>query len=269
MNSLILLFSIKNFLIRIWQNRQTLWLMIERDFKNRYVGSFAGMLWSVIHPLMLVFVYTLIFSLIFGRNIGKTPFALWLFCALLPWIMFAEIVRGSAGVLEKNRSLITKTPFHSEILPLVVIGAAVTGHLIGFGVLIALLLLCKQSIGLWAFSIPFYLLCLIFFSLGLSWLVAALNVFIKDVVQIVNVIIQFWFYLCPIIYPVRIIPEQYHFLLRLNPMYFITEGYRRALLNNQGFPLIDFLCFSSITLFLLFIGAWTFRRLKGQFAEVL
>ena len=269
MNNLALLFSTRNFLFRIWQHSGTLWLMIERDFKSRYVGSFAGILWSIIHPLMLVFVYTLIFSLIFGRRIGETPFALWLFCALLPWIMFTEIVKGSAGVIEKNKNLITKTPFHSEILPLVVIGAAVTGHLIGFGVLITLLLLCKQSIGLYALTIPFYLLCLILFSLGLSWIVAALNVFIKDIGQAINVILQLWFYLCPIIYPARIIPEQYHFFLRLNPMYFITEGYRRALLNNQGIPVVDFLYFLAITLLLLFIGGWTFRRLKGQFAEVL
>lgn len=269
MKKLTFLFSTKNFLFRIWQHRNTLWLMIERDFKSRYVGSFAGILWSIIHPLMLVFVYTLIFSLIFGRRIGETPFALWLFCALLPWIMFTEIVKGSAGVIEKNKNLITKTSFHSEILPLVVIGAAVTGHLIGFGVLISLLILCGQSIGLYMLTIPFYLLCLILFSLGLSWIVAALNVFIKDIGQAVNVVLQLWFYLCPIIYPASIIPEKYYFMLRLNPMYFITEGYRNALLNNKGIPVIDSLYFLGITLLLLFIGGWTFRRLKGQFAEIL
>lgn len=269
MYNLTLLSSTRNFLFRIWQHRNTLWLMIERDFKSRYVGSFAGILWSIIHPLMLVAVYTLIFSLIFGRRIGETPFALWLFCALLPWIMFTEIIKGSAGVIEKNKNLITKTSFHSEILPFVVIGTALTGHLIGFCVLLFLLLLCGQSIGLYAFTIPFYLLCLALFSLGLSWIVAALNVFIKDIGQAINVILQLWFYLCPIIYPAKIIPEKYHFLLRLNPMYFITEGYRNALLNNQGICLIDSVYFLGITLLLLFIGGWTFRRLKGQFAEVL
>ena len=243
--------------------------MVERDFKARYVGSFAGVFWAVIHPLMLVFVYTLIFSLIFGRKIGETPFALWLFCALLPWIMFTEIVKNSCGVIEKNKNLVTKTPFRSEILPLVVIGSALTGHLIGFGVLLVLLLLCKQWIGWYALTIFMYLPCLMLFSLGLSWLVASVNVFARDVGQTVTIVLQLWFYLCPILYPARIIPEQYQFLLRLNPMYFVTEGYRRALLDNQGPSLVDAVYFLVITLVLLFIGGWVFRRLKGQFAEVL
>lgn len=243
--------------------------MVERDFRARYVGSFGGVFWAVIHPLMLVFVYTLIFSLIFGRTIGDTPFALWLFCALLPWIMFTEIVKSSCGVIEKNKNLVTKTPFRSEILPLVVIGSALTGHLIGFGVLMVLLLLCKQWIGWYALTLFFYLPCLMLFSLGLSWLVASVNVFARDVGQTVAIVLQLWFYLCPIIYPASLIPKNYQFLLRLNPMYFITEGYRRALLDNQGIPVVDTIYFLGITLILLFLGGWTFRRLKGQFAEVL
>ncbi len=259
----------KNFLGRIWSNRQTLWLMIERDFKSRYVGSAAGLAWSILHPLLKVGIYTLIFSLVFGRRVGDVPFSLWLFCALLPWLMFSEILNNSIGIIEKHRSLITKTPFHSEILPLVVIGASATSHLIGFGVLVVVLLLCQQSIGLFALTLPFYLLCLVFLSLGLSWLIASLNVFIKDVGQIVGVVLQLWFYLCPIIYPATIIPQKYHFLMRLNPVYFITEGYRRALLYNEGVPLVDFLCFAGFCVSMLFLGGWVFRRLKSQFAEVL
>lgn len=243
--------------------------MIERDFKARYVGSMAGILWSIIHPLMMVLIYSLVFSYIFGREIGETPFSLWLFCALLPWLMFSEIVRNSTGILEKNKNLVTKTPFHSEILPLVVVGSALTGHLIGLSVLLILLLICKQSIGVFALLIPFYTICLILFALGLSWLVSALNVFIKDVSQIVSLILQLWFYLCPIVYPAEIFPPKLLNLLRLNPMYFITEGYRRSLLNNQGILAVDFLCFFCITIFFLLAGGWIFRRLKGQFAEVL
>ena len=253
----------------MWHTRQSLWMMIERDFKARYIGSVAGMLWSIIHPLMMVIIYSLVFSLIFGRKIGDTPFSLWLFCALLPWIMFSEIVKNSTGIIEKNANLITKTPFHSEVLPLVVIGSALTGHIIGFAVLIFLLLICKQSIGLGILLIPFYTGCLILFSLGLSWLVSALNVFIKDIAQIFNVILQLWFYLCPIIYPASIIPKKYLFLLKLNPMYFITEGYRRSILENKGILAVDCLLFFCITIFMLFLGGWVFRRLKVQFAEVL
>lgn len=259
----------KNFIFRIWTHRQTLWLMIERDFKARYIGSVAGILWSIFHPLLMVAIYTLIFSLIFGRRIGQTPFSLWLFCGLLPWMMFSEILINAAGIIEKNKNLITKTPFHSEILPIVVIGASFTGHLIGFFLLIILLFVTGQPIGLFALTIPFYLICLIMFSLGLSWLISSLNVFIRDIGQMVVVVLRLWFYLCPIIYPSNIIPEKYQYLMRLNPMYFITEGYRRALLYNQGIPVLDFVYFILFTMIVLFAGGWTFRRLKTQFAEVL
>lgn len=263
------LYSTTNFVSRIWQHRNTLWLMVERDFRSRYVGSFAGLFWAVIHPLMQVFVYTLIFSMIFGRTIGDAPFSLWLFCALLPWIMFSEIVKNSCGVIEKNKNLVTKTPFRSEILPLVVIGSALTGHLIGIGVLVILLVLCGQPFAMEAFTILFYLPCLMLFSLGFSWLVASLNVFVKDVSQTISVALQLWFYLCPIIYPSSIIPEKYRYLLKLNPICFVTEGYRRALISHQGVAMEDFFFFGAFTLILLFAGAWTFRRLKGQFSEVL
>lgn len=243
--------------------------MIERNFRARYVGSFGGLFWAILQPLLQVLIYTLIFSLVFGRRIGDTPFALWLFCALLPWLMFNEIVKSSCGVIEQNKNLVTKTPFRSEILPLVVIGSALTGHLVGLGVLLSLLLLCRQPFAVQALTILFYLPCLMLFSLGLSWIVASVNVFVKDVSQSITVLLRLWFYLCAIIYPSTIIPEKYRFLLKLNPMYFITEGYRRALLSHQGIVVIDFIYFFCITLVLLFAGAWTFRRLKGQFAEVL
>ncbi len=264
-----LLKTAKNFIGSIWSNRQALWMLIERDFKSKYVGSAAGLVWSVLHPLLMVGVYSLIFSLIFGRTIGETPFSLWLFCALLPWMMFSEVLRSSTGIIERHKNLITKTPFHSEILPLVVIGASTTGHLIGSGVLLALLVIFRQPIGLFALTLPLYLICLIFFSLGLSWLISSLNVFFRDTSQIINVVLQLWFYSCPIVYPPTIIPDSFQFLLKLNPVYFVIEGYRRALLYNEGVPLIDFTIFCGFCFSFLFLGGWVFRRLKSQFAEVL
>jgi len=261
--------SIKNFLHRVRQSRQPLFFLIERDFRARYTGSAAGVIWSLILPLMMVGVYSLIFSLVFGRRIGNTPFALWLFCGLLPWMTFSEIVKASAGIIEKYRSLVTKTSFQPEILVLVVIGAAVTSHVMGFAVLLALLLLVKQTMGLLILTIPLYLACLVFFSLGLGWLVSSLNVFLKDVGQAIGVVLQLWFYLTPILYPSSVIPEKFRPLLSLNPLYFITEGYRRGLLANEGVVVHDLVVFSCLTIGALMMGGYVFRRLKGQFTEVL
>lgn len=264
-----MLVSVKNIISRVWASRMMLVMMVERDFKARYIGSIGGVLWSIINPIIMVSIYSLVFSLIFGRTIGNTPFSLWLFCALLPWMMFNEIVKGSVGLIQKHKNLITKTPFQSEILSFVLIGTSFTGHIIGFGVLMLILFIFKQPIGICVLTIPFYLVCLSIFSLGLSWLVSALNVYLKDIGQIINSVLQLWFYLCPIIYPASIIPEKYHFFLRLNPMYFITEGYRRALIYNVWIPWLDFIFFMVLTILFLILGGWTFRRLKWQFAEVI
>ncbi|HDM10801.1 MAG: ABC transporter permease [Deltaproteobacteria bacterium] len=261
--------SLKNFVVRVSSSRQPLFFLIERDFRARYMGSAAGVVWSVLHPLMMVGVYTLIFSLVFGRNIGDTPFALWLFCALLPWTTFSEIVKSSAGVIERYRNLVTKTSFYPEVLVLVVVGTAITNHIIGLGVLLALLLAVKHTLGIFSLTILFYLVCLILLSLGIGWLVSSVNVFLKDVGQAIGVVLQLWFYLTPIVYPSRIIPSKYHFLLSFNPMYFITEGYRRALLSNHGVVKLDFAVFLLVTICFLMIGGFVFRRLKAQFTEVL
>ncbi len=244
-------------------------MLVERDFKSRYVGSMGGLAWSILNPLLQVAIYSLIFSLVFGRTILGAPFTLWLFAGLLPWITFAEVIKNSAGSLEKNRNLITKTPFPAEILSLVTIGTAFTAHVVGFLVLLGLLLVFHHPPGAAAATLPFYAVCLAAFSLGLSWLVAALNVFVRDTAQVMNLVLQLWFYLCPIIYPLSIIPESYRFLLRLNPLVFITEGYRRALIENRGIPLADMAYFLLVTFVFLVLGGWMFRRLKGQFPEVL
>jgi len=244
-------------------------MLVERDFRSRYVGSMGGLAWSILNPLLQVAIYSLIFSLVFGRTVGGAPFALWLFAGLLPWITFADILKNSAGSLEKNRNLITKTPFPAEILSIVTIGTAFTAHVIGFFVLLVLLLVFHHPPGIAAVTLPLYALCLALFSLGLSWLVAALNVFVRDTAQMVTLVLQLWFYLCPIIYPLSVIPESYRFLLRLNPLVFITEGYRRALIENRGVPLTDMAYFLLFALVLLVLGGWMFRRLKGQFPEVL
>jgi ABC-type polysaccharide/polyol phosphate export permease len=139
----------------------------------------------------------------------------------------------------------------------------------GFAVLLALLLLVNQTMGLLILTVPFYLACLVFFSLGLGWLVSSLNVFLKDVGQAIGVILQLWFYLTPIIYPSSIIPEKFRALLCLNPLYFVTEGYRRGLLSNEGVVVHDLVVFSCLTIGCLMMGGYVFRRLKGQFTEVL
>ncbi|MBI5558035.1 MAG: ABC transporter permease [Deltaproteobacteria bacterium] len=250
-------------------HRHTLFLMIERDFKTRYVQSVGGVFWAFLNPLLLVLVYSLIFSLVFSREVGDVPFSLWLFSALLPWLFFSDVLKNAVTILEKNKNLIIKSPFQPELLSLVVIGAGLVGHLAGIGIILLLLLLFGHFPGVCVLTLLFYTVCLLFFCLGLSWIVSALYLFVRDIGQFIHVILQLWFYLCPIVYPDTIIPEKYVFLYRLNPMYFIVQGYRRALIYNQSIVWVDFFIFAGWACLFLLAGSFIFGRLKNQFAEML
>ncbi|MFZ5765119.1 MAG: ABC transporter permease [Thermodesulfobacteriota bacterium] len=250
-------------------HRQTLQLMIERDFRTRYVQSIGGMLWAFANPLLLVLVYTLIFSLVFRREAGEAPFALWLFAGLLPWLFFSEVLKNAVTVIEKNKNLVVKTPFQPELLSLVVIGAALVGHAAGVAILLLLLLATGHPPGIGILVLPFYTMALVAFSLGLSWIISSLYLFVRDIGQVVQLLLQLWFYLCPIVYPASIIPEKYRFLYSLNPMYFIIRGYRQALVEANNIVGGDVLLFLGWTGAALLIGAFVFGRLKNQFVEML
>lgn len=251
------------------RHRHTLYLMIERDFRTRYVQSIGGIFWAFLSPLLLVLVYSLIFSLIFSRQVSEVPFSLWLFSALLPWLFFSEVLKNSVTIIEKNKNLVIKSPFQPELLSLVVLGAGLVGHLAGIGIMLILLLITGHFPGLNGLTFIFYLGCMMIFSLGLSWMISSLYLFVRDIGQFIHILLQLWFYLCPIVYPASIIPEKYQFLYRLNPMYFIVEGYRRALINNEFIVFSDFVVFVGWTAFFLVSGSFVFARLKNQFVEML
>jgi lipopolysaccharide transport system permease protein/teichoic acid transport system permease protein len=254
---------------KLWQYRTTLSLLVVRDIQNRFVGSLGGMVWTVLHPLLLVATYSLIFSHVFGRTMRDVPFAIWLFSALLPWITFNEALRSATNCLQRYHNLIKKTPLPSELLVLVPIGAAGITHAVGLCVLIVLILGFGPSLTPTALLIPGYLVCLGLLCLGLGWLLASLNVFFRDVFQILNVILNVWFYLTPIIYPLKVLPESYRVWMAWNPMFFITEGYRLSLLYGEHPPWSVAGPFCLWSLIFLGVGGMLFRRLKRHFPEVL
>ena len=251
------------------KHRQTLKLMIERDFRNRYVQSIGGVVWAFLNPLLLVLVYSLIFSLIFSREVRDVPFSLWLFSALLPWLFFSEILKNSVTVIEKNKNLVVKSPFQPELLSIVVIGSGLVGHVPSIGIILILLLLAGHPPGIAALTVVFYSVCLIIFSIGISWIISSLYLFVRDIGQLIHILLQLWFYLCPIVYPESIIPVKFKSIYHLNPMYFIVQGYRRALIYNEHIVSGDLFIFICWSFFFLLAGSFIFGRLKKQFVEML
>ncbi|MEW5974428.1 MAG: ABC transporter permease [Acidobacteriota bacterium] len=262
-----------NFARKIIQHRGLIRNMVMRDLKSRYVGSAMGFFWSVIHPLVLLISYTFVFSVVLkqplGPEAGTTSFAVYLFCGILPWLVFQETLTRSSNVLVDHANLITKTLFPAEILPVSILLANLVNHLIGVGIFLVVVLIYQQSISLLLLLVPVYLLALLLFSLGLSWFVSSVQVFMRDTAQIVTVILTFWFWFTPIFFPESRLPAQFAFLMRLNPLAEVVIAYRKCFLSFE-FPSLYGLLFLYGMAILTFVsGGLFFRYTKRSFADVL
>lgn len=264
--------SITNYLKLIYSYRFIIVAMALQEIKKRYAGTVSGFLWTVIHPLMIIVVFWFVFSLGFKvKPMGDIPFIVVFCCGLTPWTIFSESLMMSSNAIIGNPHLVSKTVFPTGILPLIVIVANLISHGIMLIVLILLLVFNNISLSFWNFQVLYYLFALVSFSLGISWFVAAVNVFYRDVAQILSVILNVWFWSIPIVWPIDMLPEKYHFIIKLNPMYYIIEGYRASFIYHQPFwdSYLLGTYFWIICFFSLLTGAVIFKKLKPEFAEVL
>jgi len=257
----------------VYHNGYMIKSMVIRDIKARYVGSLLGIFWSIIHPLTQLIIYYFVFSVVLkiklGPEYGGTSYALWLVSGLLPWIFFAEVLNRSPRAVLEQSSLITKTPFPSEILPLTQLLSATINHLIGVIIFMVFLVLLGNGISLKIFLIFPLLLFTGMFALGISWILSSINVFFRDIGQIIGVFVNIWFFLTPIIYPRHLIPEDLQVIYGLNPILYNIEGYRAAFLGTTSIDIfgIAYLIFASLITFTL--GGLIFKKLKPAFADVL
>jgi len=246
-----------NFLRMVYQNRYMIQSMVIRDIRARYIGSFLGVFWSIIHPLTQLMIYYFIFSVVLKIKLGAeyegTNFAIWLVSGLLPWIFFAEVVNRSPQAVLEQSSLIAKTVFPSEVLSLTHLLSAIINHFIGVIIFVVFLLLLGYGINLKIFLIFPFLLFTGMFALGISWILSSLNVFFRDIGQIIGVFVNIWFFLTPIIYPRYLIPDGLQGLYGLNPILYTIEGYRTAFLGTISIGVVGttYLILASLTTFAL------------------
>ncbi len=260
-----------NFFRKILLQRHLIWNFVLRDLKTRYVGSFMGLFWSVIHPLVLLISYTFVFSVIFQVRPGlKTidNFALFAFCGMLPWLYFQDtVVRSCTSVIDQSH-LIRKTLFPSEILPITVALSNLVTHVVGFAIL--LVALTAYGVLGWAsLLVPAYLFLLLLLAVGLGWLVASLQVFLRDTAQVLSVVMIFWFWFTPIFYQVEHVPSPYRSAIQLNPLTHVVEGYRKLLLENTLPDAHSFLVLLLFSVAVFGFGGFVFRNTKREFVDVL
>ena len=267
---------LSNFVHKIWLQHDLIRNFVVRDLRARYIGSFMGFFWSVIHPLVLLASYAFVFMVIFGATApadsGTNNFPLFLFCGILPWLFFQDTLQRSSTVIIENANLISKTVFPTEILPLTVLLAGLVNHLIGFAILLGIILFVLGKISVFILMIPVYLAVLMLFTLGLAWFVSSLNVFIRDISQVLTVILTFWFWFTPIFYSYSRIPEKYakySSFLRWNPLANTVTGYRDCLLGMR-MPDLKLLGLHALAAAAVFVaGGLFFRYIKREFVDVL
>ncbi len=256
----------------LWDRRRLIGSMASREVRAQYVGSSLGLLWTVIHPVVMITVFWFVFSIGFkAKPLNDVPFVVWLTAGLAPWYFFSEIVSGSTGLVVANAHLVKRTIFYPQILPIVKILAALVTHVVFLLVLLCLIFFQHQPFLFSFFQIFDYLGCLVALALGLSWATSALNVFLRDISQLVTVALQVGFWVTPIFWDIQMMPARVQWFLKLNPVYYIIQGYRDSFISSTPFwhhPLYT-LYFWCITGVVLVGGAMIFKRLKPQFSDVL
>jgi lipopolysaccharide transport system permease protein/teichoic acid transport system permease protein len=203
--------------------------------------------------------------------VKNVPFVVWLTTGLAPWFFLADSVAGNTGIIVQNSFLVKKVVFRVSILPIVKTVSSFIIHLIFLGLLTILLLSKGLPFSFWWFQVFYYTFALIVFILGLSWLTSSLNVFVRDVSQVINIVLQFGFWATPIFWNIRMIPKKYHFFIKLNPIYYVVQGYRESLIYHSPFWIHWELSlyFWSVTISVVLLGIMTFKKLRPHFADVL
>lgn len=220
----------------------------------------------------MILVFWFIFSVGFRvKPSGDVPFVVWLAAGMAAWFVFAEIVSRSGTLVVSSANLVKKTLFPSEILPIVLVITALFSHVIFVLILIGLLFFQDMPFSLYYFQAFYYLLCLTVLAVGLAWSISAVNVFVRDVNHLVGVVMQVGFWGTPIFWDSTIMSEKIQLILKINPMFYVVQGYRDSFIHFVPFWHHPYqsLYFWTLTLLTLVVGSYVFLKLKPQFADVL
>ncbi len=261
-----------NFLKAIFQNRTLLWSLTKNDFKQRYLGNLLGITWAFIQPTVTILILWAVFQVGFkAQPVDNFPFILWLITGMIPWFFFAEGLSSGTNSIVANNFLVKKVVFRVSLLPMVPLLSALVIHAFFILFMFGMYIYYGHSPEIYWLQIPYYLFATIVLLLGLSWLTSSIVVFFKDIGQIVAMIIQFGFWLTPIFWSMKMVPEKYQWIIELNPMVYIIRGYRESMIYQQWFwnDLNMTIYFWAVTGGIFILGGLTFKKLRPHFADVL
>lgn len=265
--------AVIRFLIGLYQGRRTIRALARRDVLSRYSGTLFRSAWELANPALTLLVFWFVFSVALkAKGPGGIPFILYFVTGYVPWLFFSEsLLRGTQGVVAHS-FLVKKMVFPSELLPFVYLSGGALNHVVLLLLAAVVLLFNGVAVSWYWLQIPYYFLTLCATLLGLQWLLSALNVFSRDLGQGVGVVLNVWFWVTPVVWVADgVVPAEYQWLMAANPVGYVVEGYRGALLYHKPFWINWEQGFYvwAVALVFAWIGANVFRRLKPHFGDVL
>ena len=253
----------------LYDYRELLWMWTLRGIKARYKQSLFGFAWAVFQPLALSAVYVLVFSYVVRVPSEGIPYPIFVYSAMLPWTFFARALGGGVPSVVGNMNLVTKIYFPRAIFPLSAIATSFVDFLCGVVVFVALMAYYRVPLNPAMGLLPALFLIQLLLTAGVSLGAAAINVFYRDVNQMVPLLLQIWMYACPIIYPVSLVPDWLRPWYMLNPMAGVIHAYRQVILKGQ-LPAWDTVGIAAgVSLIAFALGHLIFKRLEHQFADII
>lgn len=260
------------FMRDVVRNRRLLIDLIKNDFKSRYLNNYLGVLWAFIQPTITILIFWFVFQVGFkSAPVQNTPFVLWLIAGMIPWFFFSEAMSSATNAILDNSFLVKKIVFRVSLLPIVKITSALIIHIFFIAFMLGMFLFYGYRPTIYWLQIGYYLIASIVLLLGISWITSSIVIFFRDLGQLVGMAIQFGFWLTPIFWMLSMVPEAYRWIFKLNPVYYITQGYRDALIDHVWFwdKPVETFQFWAITAIAFAFGAIVFRKLRPHFADVL
>lgn len=249
----------------IYKYREFLKNNISKDLRTRYKGSFFGFLWTLLNPLLMLIVYSTLFSVIVKMPVDNYP--IFLFCTLLSWNFFHSSIQSSSSVIINSGNLIKKVYFPHEILPISVVMGGLVNYLLGLIVLLPALIIYGYYPNINYIWLPVIIIIQFIFTLALSFFVSALTVFFRDIEHMLNIFLSALLYLTPVLYPISMIPKEYVWLFNWNPMAILVTSYRQVFYYNESPNLISLLIIGIVSILLLILSQQYFMRMKEKFIE--
>jgi lipopolysaccharide transport system permease protein len=263
----------KMMLLAIWHYRHFILTSIKNDLRTRFARSRLGTTWAILQPLAQGAIYAVVFTRVLGSRLPNAnnhfAYTIYLLAGLAGWTLFSEVITRCLTIFVDNASLMKKMVFPRICMPLIVSGSALVNNLFLLAATIGIFIIVGDYPGWMWLWVPVLMVITLLFGLALGLILGVLNVFIRDVAQVMNIVLQLWFWLTPIVYAVNILPGHFALVLRFNPMYAICSSYQQVLLwgNPPHFKTLGAIVV--LSLLLLALGMFLFRRASPDMVDVL